>query len=60
MPEIGEIILKIDCYQCGTKLELHLKLFKNRYDRSYCPYCQEGVSAYFTDRVLEIERLNQE
>lgn len=54
----GEITISIDCFQCGTKLEIPYKLWLTCSEYCYCPDCQEGIEIRFDGEILHINRLD--
>ena len=55
---INEIILSIDCYQCGTKLKFPFRMQLSVAEYCYCPDCQEGIEVKFDGQVFTINRLD--
>jgi len=57
--DIDKIDIDIECYQCGTILELCIELMDGQTDHAYCRECGEGVEVVM-GRTLKIGRLCQE
>jgi len=57
---MDEIIIDIDCYNCGFKIQFSFKLLLTHVEHIHCNSCREGIQVYFDQYGLHIDRLEQE
>ena len=55
-----DLIIDIDCYQCGTNISIPFRFGVQQAEYSYCNECQEGVEITSRENTLSIIRLQQE
>jgi len=54
------IIMSIDCYDCGNKIEFDYRIFNGAAAYSYCNYCGRGIQVYYNSNILSVDLLSGE
>ena len=52
-----DLVIDIDCYQCGTNISIPFRLGVQQGEYAYCQECQEGVEVINLAGTLSIARL---